>query len=116
MPEPASRPSLAHASAAEHHAQRRLVERYHIDPASAADVYFDHLAHILAGDCDVRGWWTDGTQLVLLDADQAYWIVFNPLLMRIVTYLPYHPGNVRLIGHLRATTKRLLHLKRKTSR
>jgi hypothetical protein len=115
MSAPDQRPSLAHANAAEFHAQRRLVERYGIAVEHAIETYFDHLAHILAGDAETRGWWSDGTQLVLLCAEQDYWIIFNPHLMRIVTYLPKHPGNARLSGHLRATTKRLLHLKRKRS-
>ena len=83
---------------------RRLEERYGVPREKSFDLYFEHLAHILAGEGDVRAWWSHGAQLILLPMeDKDYWVIYRPDMSRIVTYLPLHPRLPKLRGMLRTS-------------
>lgn len=88
-----------HERAVEVHATKRLRERYAVPYRDASRMMFEHLALALAGEGEVRAeWHGDGRQLIRLVTDREYWILFDPNLNRIVTYLTADRRLRRLLG------------------
>jgi hypothetical protein len=96
------RGDYAHAEAAEIHALRRLRQRYGISVEEAPSLYMNHLAHVLAGDGEIRARWKhDARMLIRLHWEGVdYWLVFCPQINRIVTYLTENHKLVRLRGSI----------------
>lgn len=84
-----ARQGLTHEKAAEIHAYRRLAERYNLPLESAKSKMFQHLVLILAGDVIVQGRWPrDGKELIMIPVEIDYFVIWDPSINRIVTYLP----------------------------
>lgn len=89
-----------HRKAAEIHAVRRLCERYSIESKTDAyELMFEHLALVLAGESRNLKHGAGGNELHLIERDGGYWVVFSPVLNRLVTYLTPRKDLHRILKH-----------------
>lgn len=104
-PQPVVR-GLTHQQAAEAHAARRLADRYNLSIKAARAHMIDHLVAILAGNVLVQGYWPrDGKQLIHIPAEIDYFVIWDPAISRIVTYLPDNLVVRRSRGKLKGLIK-----------